>query len=237
MTFNPVLETTKTETRTASVEYYFSERNTAFPDDLDTLRIRWDKATEPALDSSYSTPGGDFLKTYNDVITITAGTDTYIFDAEEAQVTPDGFIDFRGVLRSGQGLIQVAVWSAATDVEIVFDGPTTFSFRFGLPTTTIGPFRVCRPGESLRAVEVDFTFPNGLYTVNEKTGRLLVQWVDWEVVLTQVDGDGVPTGLAPIVWPLNYGDDNNTPQRLSFMYALPGGEWTAQARRITPEER
>ncbi|MDF2232167.1 host specificity factor TipJ family phage tail protein [Albimonas sp. CAU 1670] len=120
------------------------------------------------------------------------------------------------------------------------DPPPTFDTS-GVPRW-LGPFRVAKPGQSIKKIELDLEFPSGLYEANTSTGELEATSVDLRFQIREIDADGNPVGewethdlTVATGDHLASGVPLNKAIRLSHAIEVGGGEWQVRGRRITAE--
>lgn len=98
--------------------------------------------------------------------------------------------------------------------------------------TAAGPFITSNPGFPGTLVEVDFVWPNGLYTMHED-GTFHGKEVNFTVTAEQIDDNNNPTGTVISV-PIAHSDDTNTPRRVTWSFGVPLGRYRVKVERITP---
>jgi hypothetical protein len=195
----------------------------------DQLILSW--IEPPTGNSGLNTPFGAI--SYEDSITLDlGGGNDAVFLSTDTTIDASSAI-FIGNLTSGSLLENDLI--PISQATIVFEEKSYYPYNFISADNVIGPFMTARPGSRTRAIELDFTFPNGLYTSNETTGELQYAQVDYIITLVQVDDNGNPTATPSIVLATSYGAATNTPLRYSYWADTGDGRWSAQVRRINPK--
>jgi hypothetical protein len=223
ITFDQPLEKIRVETAAIEVSYFYTYDPAP---GSSTLTVGW---TWPAFDPVYNPPGSGFIvSSYTDTVLLNLmGGTTATFLSKNSDIYATS-ATFEGDLDDGT---LIDSQSTAVNSIVVKLEEIDYPFSFDTQNNTVGPFMACRPGENLRHIELDFILPNGLYTVNEENGALHNAWVEYSIILTQVDDNGDPTGAPQIMVATSYVAATNTPIRFSYFLNVGSGRWTAQVRR------
>lgn len=117
----------------------------------------------------------------------------------------------------------------------VFTEPSTFTVQ-GQFDTPVGPFAASRLLAYPRRLEFDFSFPQGLYKVDQKTGEFQNRTVSLRVLVEEIDDQGNVIGAGPPAI-FTYTAKTNTPQRYTEFLDMPAGQARYQATviRTTPD--
>lgn len=95
----------------------------------------------------------------------------------------------------------------------------------------IGYFATCKPGQHGALLELDFTFPGGLYA-SDASGNLTNCTVQVTIEAQPIDAAGNNAGaLQSFVW--SYQAKDNTPQRQTVQYPVPSGRYKVRAQRTS----
>jgi hypothetical protein len=113
-------------------------------------------------------------------------------------------------------------------------GTITFSYYNQEGSTyDSGPFVTSKPGADGDRIMCDFVFPQGLFEVDDKTGRLLELGVSLTIQFQLVAADGSPIGG----WsdhPVFISRASNTPVRVTESIDVPPGRYRVQVHRYSP---
>lgn len=101
----------------------------------------------------------------------------------------------------------------------------------------IGPFECCKPGQRGHQIEVDITFPSGLFTFFSPQfgGGISPTGLVATVEVTPIDDSGSPTG-GPVLYDQQFVPNvnpPNTPQRYTRTIAVASGRYRVRVARIT----
>jgi hypothetical protein len=96
-----------------------------------------------------------------------------------------------------------------------------------------GPFATAKPGNDGDMIQCDFVFPQGLYTLDQKTGALRNQQVDFSIICQPVDNVGNNAGAA-ITRTVSVVRATNTPVRITEQITVPPARYTVKVVRSTP---
>lgn len=185
------------------------------------VELRWfdPSVSELTYDDSPS-PGQDWAGS-DATVTLIGGLVSslsgvvYSFDASRFRIYDAINIEDQGPVTSAQISI-----SAATSGDAVFKRQTL-----------VGPFVACSPDVTANVIAVDVVLPSGLYVANED-GTLGAASVSFFITIEAIDEDGATTGPS-------YGYDeqitrtDNTPQRITFEYALAAARYRVSMERTT----
>jgi hypothetical protein len=98
-------------------------------------------------------------------------------------------------------------------------------------TKWIGPFESCKPGQRGSLLELDFTFPSGLF-VADGSGNLATQTIVVQIGITQVDDSGNIL-VAETLYTESFSAKDNTPQRFSRPHTVASGRYRVRCNRQT----
>jgi hypothetical protein len=99
------------------------------------------------------------------------------------------------------------------------------------PGTTAGPFITSNPGYPGYYIEVDFTFPSGLYTL-DKNGNFISRSMQIQVTADPIDDTNAVNGSS-IIQTFTFSQATNTPQRITRGFNVPVGRYRVRVTRLT----
>ena len=97
-------------------------------------------------------------------------------------------------------------------------------------TGVAGPYAANPAGTTATRLYLDFTFPQGLYRIND-SGGLASCSVSWIVDFQRIDDNGNAVGDWKRLADLSRTQATRTPQRLTYSYDVPEGRYRVRCRR------
>lgn len=98
-------------------------------------------------------------------------------------------------------------------------------------TKWVGPFETCKAGQAGTSVELDFTFPGGLYTM-DSAGNIFQWRVFVTVEITPIDDAGNPSGPT-VATVEEFLAGSNTAQRFTRVIPKPLGRYRVRCARTS----
>ena len=99
----------------------------------------------------------------------------------------------------------------------------------------VGPFIANPPETQTNQLAVDIEMPRGLYFA-ENDGSLSAKTITWQVQARAINDAGAPTGLWTTLASETFTEATNTPQRLTFKYAVAAGRYEVQLLRTNAKD-
>lgn len=103
------------------------------------------------------------------------------------------------------------------------------------PSVTIGPFAANAPATQTNAIAIDIVLPRGLFYAND-SGGLDQRTVTWLVEYQLIDDNGNALGNWTTLGNETLTLATNTPQRLSYRYAVALGRYQVRATRTNAKD-
>ncbi len=103
------------------------------------------------------------------------------------------------------------------------------------PNVTIGPFAANAPATQANAIAIDIVLPRGLYYANDN-GGLDTRTVTWLVEGQLIDDNGTALGAWFTLGNETLTLATNTPQRISYRYAVTLGRYQVRATRTNAKD-
>ena len=94
----------------------------------------------------------------------------------------------------------------------------------------VGPFETCKAGQRGTSIELDFSFPGGLFDL-DSGGDLSSHHVDVRVGVTQIDDAGAALG-AEVLYPFGWTATSNTALRFTVKQPVALGRYRVRAYRF-----
>lgn len=118
-----------------------------------------------------------------------------------------------------------AALSSATAIQVS-------TYADSLSGISAGPFVTSNPSYPGNYIEVDFVFPQGLYSLN-KDGNFVSRLMSIQVVAQPIDDSNNVIG-ADIIQNFSFSHATNTPQRITRGFNVPAGRYKVKVTRQTP---
>lgn len=159
-----------------------------------------------------------------------------IYDIEAIQIGDTAIADYQEVtyevLPPGE---QTTLFHTNVYTAVEVNGQTLYMFdeaNYPIPDGWVGPFPANPSGTEIFRIELDVTFPKGIFFANKK-GKLESITVTFQFERRLIDDAGAPLGdWEPLITPTVV-KATTTPQRTTYSIDVDPGRYEVRGRRVT----
>lgn len=130
----------------------------------------------------------------------------------------------------GAGSIQTVEKTVVTEAA---NGNVVLSYYDSPAALNVGPFVTCKPGRVGDRIMADIVFPQGLYSIDDESGDLLLLGVSFSIDYQPINDAGAAIGPW-VEYPVFLNRASNTAVRLSYTIDVPAGRYQVRVRRTAP---